>query len=120
MNDEPVSETANGPGTRTGYVREVTPDIPDCDETNADLDAVSITVGDTTIPVSAVNKDGEQAHRDLNQKKRASLAYCAALDQRILQAENEGDMELAEELTRTRNLMFDVYNRIKYLGQVSL
>lgn len=78
--------------------------IDDCDIDGPD---------DETLSLPAVIEDLAQSHEDLDSYKRGALTMCASIDDRLQQAEREGDEALAALLRETKRTAFGVYLRVQ-------
>jgi hypothetical protein len=84
------------------------------DEMGEVMNDVSVEIGGDTQPLSALVKDIQTGHKELDDYKSGSLALTQALDERIEVAESDDSPEfLLEILHDLRDTAFGIYLRIQ-------
>lgn len=68
---------------------------------------------DGEVPVSSVMADIIIAHHDLDDYKSAGLSMCQAVKERRLEAEVDGDEQIATLLKELEHSAFGIYLRVK-------
>lgn len=94
-----------------------TPDDPTTskDEVRPGLiEGVTCEVAGDDVPLAAVMKDVETAHKELDEYKNGAIVVSDALDEKIAQAAINDNDELKELLIDVKDAAFGVYLRVQY------
>ena len=65
------------------------------------------------MSLADATKDLAQSHEELDSYKRGALTMCSAIDERLQQAENDGNDALAAILREMKRTAFGVYLRVQ-------
>lgn len=74
---------------------------------------VTLDAPDGEMTLAEAIEDLAESHEELDAYKRGALTMCSVLDERLQQAEAEGDEALAALLRETKRTSFGLYLRVQ-------
>lgn len=78
------------------------------------IEGVTLEVAGDDVPLAALMKDVEVAHKELDEYKNGAIVASEAIDEKIAQATINENEELKNLLIDVKDAAFGVYLRVQY------